>query len=229
VGSGFQPSGSLRWGWCRSPGWPTPLPYVPSHPGPRARLSLGPLAVSTRALYRRLWVACGTALRPPTAPSSTTWTLGTPRHPSVRCWAGWMIHLLLTHTPRPPPPPPPGVFNPHQRGVTNQEALQKLAVTPSELVWVWTSQWADGKGPHAFKSWFDREDTWGSVLSACPAQSVATSAVHCVCVCMCVYVCVSVFGAHRAIGGRPVHIDAGGWGRSPAAHPLPHSSTPPLP
>ena len=50
--------------------------------------------------------------------------------------------------------------------VTNQEALLKLAVRPSELVWVWATQWGnDGKGPHMFKSWFDREDTWGSVLT----------------------------------------------------------------
>jgi hypothetical protein len=39
------------------------------------------------------------------------------------------------------PTSPQRVFNPYQRYVTNQEALKKLAVRPSELVWVWATQW----------------------------------------------------------------------------------------
>eukprot|EP01062_Namystynia_karyoxenos_P032056 TRINITY_DN23698_c0_g1_i2.p1 TRINITY_DN23698_c0_g1~~TRINITY_DN23698_c0_g1_i2.p1 ORF type:complete len:437 (+),score=147.73 TRINITY_DN23698_c0_g1_i2:72-1382(+) len=63
------------------------------------------------------------------------------------------------------PTSPQRVYNPHQRHVVNREALHKLAVTPRELVWVWATQWNDGKGPHMFKSWFDRKDTWGSMLT----------------------------------------------------------------
>ena len=38
-------------------------------------------------------------------------------------------------------------------------------VRPEELVWYWTARWADGKGPHLLKSWFDRKDSWASVLT----------------------------------------------------------------
>eukprot|EP01065_Artemidia_motanka_P010782 TRINITY_DN15775_c0_g1_i1.p1 TRINITY_DN15775_c0_g1~~TRINITY_DN15775_c0_g1_i1.p1 ORF type:complete len:434 (+),score=126.46 TRINITY_DN15775_c0_g1_i1:57-1358(+) len=63
------------------------------------------------------------------------------------------------------PTSPQRVYNPHQRHVKNSEALHKLATSKRELVWVWATQFGDAKGPHMFKSWFDRKDTWGSMLT----------------------------------------------------------------
>lgn len=65
------------------------------------------------------------------------------------------------------PTSPQRLFNPHQRHVVYDEALAKLATSPDELAWVWTSRLdaADGKGPHMLKTWFDRDDTWVSVLT----------------------------------------------------------------
>lgn len=64
------------------------------------------------------------------------------------------------------PTSPQKMFNPHNRGVQNQEALQKLALKSEELAWFWTSQLPDPeKGPHLVKSWFDRKDSYASILS----------------------------------------------------------------
>mmetsp|Transcript_72642 Transcript_72642/g.188575 ORF Transcript_72642/g.188575 Transcript_72642/m.188575 type:complete len:449 (-) Transcript_72642:37-1383(-) len=54
------------------------------------------------------------------------------------------------------------MYNPHNRYVEDTECLVKLATKPEELVWLWTkAPW----GPHVFKSWFDRHDSWMSMLS----------------------------------------------------------------
>eukprot|EP01051_Picozoa_sp_SAG22_P016129 SAG22_NODE_2219_length_2823_cov_1.220999_2_plen_610_part_00 len=87
------------------------------------------------------------------------------------------------------PTSPQRVFNPYQHGVPayadameiQQESLLKLATKPEELVWVWATKWGrdsvvtdasdargrlvDDKGPHMYKSWFDRQDSWQSVLT----------------------------------------------------------------
>ena len=62
-----------------------------------------------------------------------------------------------------------------------QESYLKLALKPEELTWVWATKWGrdsvvadphdargrlgDDKGPHMIKSWFDRQDSWPSVLT----------------------------------------------------------------
>lgn len=76
---------------------------------------------------------------------------------------GTMVYYLDSGNPT----SPQRVYNPRQIGVTDQESLKKLAIRPSELAWVWAlDAWAnDTKGPHMLKSWFDRKDTWGSVLT----------------------------------------------------------------
>ena len=80
------------------------------------------------------------------------------------------------------PTSPQRVFNPHQRHVTDNEALLKLAVKPSELAWVWieaqdaqqrAATGGDARGPHMFKSWFDIMDAWGSTLSTLHNQARA--------------------------------------------------------
>ena len=87
------------------------------------------------------------------------------------------------------PTSPQRVFNPYQHGIPayndameiQQESLLKLATKPEELVWAWATKWGrdsvvadphdvrgrlvDDKGPHMFKSWFDRQDSWQSVLT----------------------------------------------------------------
>lgn len=61
------------------------------------------------------------------------------------------------------PTSPQRVYNPYNRGVHDDEALLKVAVRPSELVWNWATRLPHG--PHLFKSWFDRSDTWPSFLT----------------------------------------------------------------
>lgn len=73
---------------------------------------------------------------------------------------GSMIYYLDNGNPT----SPHRVFNPHLRWVVDQEYIKKEAVKPSELVWVWATQWSDGKGPHFFKSWYDISDSWESTL-----------------------------------------------------------------
>jgi alpha-galactosidase len=87
------------------------------------------------------------------------------------------------------PTSPQRVFNPYAHGIPDyrdameiqQESYLKLAVKSEELVWVWATKWGrdsvvadphdvrgrlvDDKGPHMFKSWFDRQDSWDSVLT----------------------------------------------------------------
>eukprot|EP00047_Mylnosiga_fluctuans_P015312 m.45174 g.45174 ORF g.45174 m.45174 type:complete len:436 (-) comp5862_c0_seq2:55-1362(-) len=58
------------------------------------------------------------------------------------------------------PTSPQRTFNPHQHSVVSQEALQKLATSSQELVWVWAKNTA-----HMFKSWFDSFDAWESMLT----------------------------------------------------------------
>merc|ERR1711871_117463 len=71
------------------------------------------------------------------------------------------------------PTSPQRLFNPRNIGVTNKEALLKLATRPDELGWVWATRWErershsnqDDKGPHMIKTWFDQHDSWSSMLS----------------------------------------------------------------
>jgi alpha-galactosidase len=58
------------------------------------------------------------------------------------------------------PTSPQRVFNPHNRNVHNEECLVKVALRPRELVWRWAADTA-----HAFKSWFDIDDTYRSTLT----------------------------------------------------------------
>lgn len=64
------------------------------------------------------------------------------------------------------PTSPQRVFNPRNIHVHSKEALQKVAVKPSELAWVWLDQLPQQeKGPHMFKSWFDISDTFASTMT----------------------------------------------------------------
>ena len=87
------------------------------------------------------------------------------------------------------PTSPQRVFNPYGHGIPEyasameiqQESYLKLALKPEELTWVWATKWGrdsvvadphdargrlvDDKGPHMIKSWFDRQDSWPSVLT----------------------------------------------------------------
>ena len=87
------------------------------------------------------------------------------------------------------PTSPQRVFNPYMHGIPEyasameiqQESYLKLALKPEELTWVWATKWGrdsvvadphdargrlgDDKGPHMIKSWFDRQDSWPSVLT----------------------------------------------------------------
>jgi hypothetical protein len=101
---------------------------------------------------------------------------------------GKMVYYLDSGNPT----SPQRVFNPYNHGIptkgaseVQQEALLKLATRPEELAWVWATRWGresvifgsgdgdadargrltDDKGPHMIKSWFDREDNWGSVMT----------------------------------------------------------------
>lgn len=64
------------------------------------------------------------------------------------------------------PTSPQRVYNPLNFHVTDPEAIYKLAINYTELVWNWAGFPNTNLGPHAhmFKSWFDREDNWYSVL-----------------------------------------------------------------
>jgi alpha-galactosidase len=48
--------------------------------------------------------------------------------------------------------------------VTDREAIVKLATSWTELVWFWGGFAGGAPHAHMFKSWFDREDTWRSML-----------------------------------------------------------------
>ena len=68
------------------------------------------------------------------------------------------------------PVSPDKTFNPFNRAVRTPVLLDKLATSPEELVWVWTASIVDPAsgeyaGPRMFKSWFDRENSWASLLS----------------------------------------------------------------
>lgn len=93
------------------------------------------------------------------------------------------------------PTSPQRTFNPYYQGIPayakaseiQQESILKLANRPEELAWVWATEWGrnsvvpdpedargrltDDKGPHMFKSWFDRQDTWFSALTNLHSQA----------------------------------------------------------
>ena len=64
------------------------------------------------------------------------------------------------------PTSPQRVYNPLNYHVSDLEAIYKLAINYKELVWNWAgiSNTTVGVHAHMFKSWFDREDNWYSVL-----------------------------------------------------------------
>lgn len=63
------------------------------------------------------------------------------------------------------PTSPQRVYNPHNHHVMYEEAIIKVATRPEELVWYWSTQLDPSIGPHLTKSWFDRKDTWISMLT----------------------------------------------------------------
>lgn len=93
------------------------------------------------------------------------------------------------------PTSPQRTFNPYNQGMppyaqaqeVQQESILKLATRPEELAWVWATAWGrssvvpdaedargrltDDKGPHMFKSWFDRQDSWYSALTNLHSQA----------------------------------------------------------
>eukprot|EP01060_Flectonema_neradi_P029220 TRINITY_DN3984_c0_g1_i1.p1 TRINITY_DN3984_c0_g1~~TRINITY_DN3984_c0_g1_i1.p1 ORF type:complete len:443 (+),score=78.64 TRINITY_DN3984_c0_g1_i1:42-1370(+) len=70
------------------------------------------------------------------------------------------------------PVSPQRVFNPHNYDVTNKEAITKLATKPEEISWVWVHKMksedtdpTQHKGPHLIKHWFDRDDSFVSLMT----------------------------------------------------------------
>lgn len=77
--------------------------------------------------------------------------------------AGRQVIFYLDHG---NPVNPQKLYNPKNLFVTDEECLVKVATRPQELVWVWASvPGSENWAPHMFKSWFDRSDTWLSMLS----------------------------------------------------------------